>query len=215
MTHYKATREDGTDFNTGTIDYAGALGTGVPVTHPGAGTSLTDASDYLSVSTSPSDCTGFRWPCRLFVVEPVDPWTPHASDLPNKRACRSLLVVEERPPHEVFGPNGGAVVAAIERASRMTLDEVKRLGAAWDAALDAARDAARDAAWDAARDAAWGAARDAARDAAWDAARDAAWDAAWAAALALTTRDLITPDHFDTLTKPWCDVIGATWEATS
>ena len=147
VAYYKATRPDGTEFNTGTIDYAAALGTGVPVTHPGAGTSLTDASDYLSVSTSPSDCTGFRWPCRLFVVEPVDPWTPHADGLPNKRACRSLLVVEERPPHEVFGPHGEAVVAVIDRASRLTLGEVERLAAAWDAAGAAARDAARAAAW--------------------------------------------------------------------
>ena len=227
-TYYKATRENGTDFNTGTIDYAAALGTGVPVTHPGGGTSLTDAADYLSVSTSPSDCTGFRWPCRLFVVEPVDPWTPHASDLPNKRACRSLLVIEERPAHEAFGPNGEAVVAVIDRASRLTLGEVERLAAAWDAAWDAARgaawgaawDAARDAAWDAARDAAWGAAwdaaRDAARDAAWDAARDAARAAVWGAArpaawgaVAHCVRDLITPEQFELLAGPWNTVIGA------
>jgi hypothetical protein len=128
-TYWKATRTDGTDFNTGTIDYAAALGTGVPVVHPGGGTSLTDAADYLSVSTSPADCTGFRWPCRLFVVEPDAPWTPHERELPNKRACRSLLVVEELPAWQVFGPQGEAVVAVIERASRLTGDEVVRLDA--------------------------------------------------------------------------------------
>ena len=198
-TYYKATREDGTDFNTGTIDYAAALGTDVPVTHPGGGTSLTDAADYLSVSTSPSDCTRFRWPCRLFVVEPVDPWTPHASDLPNKRACRSLLVIEERPAHEAFGPNGEAVVAVIDRASRLTLGEVERLAAAWDAVWAAAWDAARDAAWDAVWDAAWAAVW----GVVWDAARAAAWGA-----VAHCVRDLITPEQFELLVGPWNTVIG-------
>ena len=49
-------------------------------------------------------------------------------------------------------------------------------------------------------------------DAAWDAAGDAAWaaagDAARAAARALLVKDKITPDQFDTLTKPWRDAIG-------
>ncbi len=194
-TYYKATREDGTDFHTGLVDYGAALTSGELVTHPsGDVRSVTgDAATYLSVSTSTSDCTGFRWPCRLFAVEPVDPWTPHATDLPNKRACLSLRVVEELPAWQVFGPNGERVVAVIDRASRLTPGEVERLDAArdaagaaawaapWAAARDAAWAAARDAAWDAAWAAAWAAARDAAWDAAWAAARDAAWDAAWAA----------------------------------
>ena len=58
-----------------------------------------------------------------------------------------------------------------------------------------------DAAWDAA-----------AADAAWDAAGDAA-DAAQVAARALVVRDLIgqhgyTQDDYDTLTRPWRQVIG-------
>jgi hypothetical protein len=32
--YYKATRPDGTDFRTGTVDYAAALASGEPVTHP-------------------------------------------------------------------------------------------------------------------------------------------------------------------------------------
>ena len=195
-TYYKATREDGTDFHTGLVDYGAALASGEPVTHPGDVRSVTgDAATYLSVSTSAADCTGFRWPCRLFAVEPVDPWTPHATDLPNKRACLSLRVVEELPAWQVFGPNGERVVAVIDRASRLTPAEVDRLVAAWDAS--------RAAAWVAARDAA----RDAARAASRDAARDAAWAAPWAA-IAETVRDLITPEQYELLAGPWNTVIA-------
>ena len=40
------------------------------------------------------------------------------------------------------------------------------------------------------------------------AARDAAWDAARDAAGALTVRDLISTERYDTLTRPWASVIG-------
>ena len=66
-TYYKATRMDGRDFRTGTVDYAAALTTGVPVMHPDPDLKA-DASRYLSVATVPTDCTGFSWPCRLFAV---------------------------------------------------------------------------------------------------------------------------------------------------
>ena len=196
-THYKATRPDGTDFRTGTIKYE----VGATVTHPSAKRVKGDPSTYLSVSTVPTDCTGFSWPCRLFEVEGVGrPLT--ATDLPNKRCFSSVRVIEERPAHEVFGPQGEQVVAVIDRADRLTAGEAKRLGAAWGAAWGAARDAA----WDAARDAALGAAARgaAAWGAAWDAARDAAWDAT----LAYLVRDLITVEQFDQLTGPWLSVTG-------
>ena len=114
-----------------------------------------------------------------------------------------------------YGTNGEAVEKIIERAKRLTEDEVQRLAEAWAvraawAAWDAARGAARDAAW--AAWAAWAAARDAVR-AAW--AAWAAWDAAWDARgavndaiLAEITRDLITPAQYDLLIGPWRTVIG-------
>src|SRR5690606_36627242 len=157
-----------------------------------------DPSTYLSVATVPTDCTGFRWPCRLFRVRGVGR-AMTATNLPNKRAFLSIDVIEELPAHEAFGPQGEFVVALIERAARLTRDEAKQLAASRDASMDASRDAARDAAWDAARVAASYAAGVAAWDAAWDAAGDAAWDAAWGAAwvaardtaMALVVRDLI------------------------
>jgi hypothetical protein len=193
-TYYKATRPDGTDCHTGTIDYGAALVSGDIVRHPAEGMVRDDASTYLSVSTEPADCTGFRWPCRLFRVEPVGK-TMTATDLPNKRACSALRVVEELPAWQAFGPNGQAVVAIIDRAGRLTDDEARRLAAA--------RVAAGEAAW-------WAVAQalDAARVAAREAARDAAWDATWAATLAELVRDLITPEQYDLLMGPWRSVVG-------
>jgi len=203
--YYKATRLDGTDFRTGTVLYQ----VGERTTHP-TSTRRTkdDPSTYLSVSTVPTDCTGMKWPCRLFAVHGVGR-AMTAKKLPNKRAFLAVDVVEELPAHQAFGPQGEHVAALIERAGRLTGDEMEQLAAAWDAAWDAAKDAARDAAGDAARYAAWAAAWAAAGDAARALVVDAAGDAAGA----LVVYDLIgrhgfTQKHYDLLVGPWESVIG-------
>ena len=146
MKYYKATRPNGTDFYTGSIDYAAACGTGEVLRHPSR-KRRDEPSTYISTSIAEADCTGFRWPGRLFRVEPVGrPMT--ATDLPNKRAVSALRVIEELPAHGLFGPQGEEVVALIERWKRMTPDEAQR--------LDVARAVARAAAGAAAGDAAWG-----------------------------------------------------------
>ena len=205
MKLYKATRPDGTDFRTGIVNYAEALKTGEVLKHP-AKRKRNDPSTYFSVSISPTDCTGMRWPCRLFRVEPVGRAIKN-DRLENKRCCSSLRVVEELPAHEALGPQGEEIAALIERCRTLTYDEAQELRAAWDAARGAARRAARDAAWDAARGAARDAARGAAWYAAWDAARGAAWGAARDAAFALISKDLITPEQFNTLYDPWRKVM--------
>ena len=221
--YFKAIRPDGGSFHDPSFKWATEVG-GV-TTHPSF-TGGGDASGYLSVSTVATDCTGFSWPCRLLVVEPVgDVFTPDVKQLPNKRAGGAFRTVEERPPWEVFGPNGQAVVAVIERTKTLTGDEARRLDAARDAVLAVARDAAWAAAWAAVRDAAWAvacdavlaaardaalaAARDAALAAARDAVRDAARTVARDAVLAVLTRDLITDEQYRTLIGPWESVIGA------
>ena len=214
-TYYKAVRTDGTDFYSGRIrwDRVGEI-----VEHPNPGSpGGEDAKGYLSVSVSPTACTGMSWPCRLFEVEPVEGapvWEP-TPDLPSKRASHAWRVVRELPAHEALGPRGVEVAAFLDLLPTLT-------SAQWDATGDAARDAARGAArfdaWDAALNAAWDAAGDAARyaaryaagDAARGAARyaaggaagSAAGDAAWDAAMALLVCDLISTDHFDVLTAP-------------
>ena len=199
MTFYKASHPDGRDFYSGTVDYAAAVG-GEPLT-----TDLDDGREFpgpgwLHLATEATACVGMRWPCRLFEVEPVGEVRRDDAH-PHKVGCRSVRVVREVDAHLALGPQGRQIAALIDRASRLTGDELERLvaalDAAWDAALDAARDAARDAAWAAAWAAAWDAARDAARD----------------AALALVVADLIgqhglTQQHVDTLLAPWRDVIG-------
>ena len=177
-TYYKATKPDGTDFYTGTINYAAALESGEVLRHPGKRVK-DEPSTYFSVSVAPADCTGFQWPCRLFRVKPAGR-TIKATDLPNKRAVSALRVVEELPAWQAFGPNGEAVAAHIERCKTLTADEVQKLTAAWDAAWDAAMAAAMAATWDAAGTAAW----------------------------ALVVRDLITPEQFDVLYGPWASVMG-------
>jgi hypothetical protein len=166
-----------------------------------------DASTYLSASTEKADCTGFRWPCRLFEVEPLPEGsfryynaetgeraklTPEGRpdgtetirvvdrgrvldglDYPHKRAALAFRVVRELDAFEALGPNGEAVAHLTERIAACTVEEIKK--------LDAARDAARDAAWGTARGAAWG------------------------TALAVLVKDKITPEQFDILTKPWRD----------
>jgi len=180
MAHYfKAVRPNGTDFWSGTIDYAAALATGEPIHHPDPRPGSRDATHYLSVATEVTNCTGMRWPCRVFVVEPDgETWAP-SSDLPHKVACTSVRVVEEVAATLALGPQSGEITALIERCTRITVTDMEKLAAARGAAWAAARDAARAAARAAARSAAWAAARDAAWDATWDATWDAAWDAAW------------------------------------
>ena len=206
MTLYKATRPDGTDFKTGTIDYGAALETGDVVRHPSPaediGHPYTWASRYLSVATVATDCIGFRWPCRLFEVEAVG--EAYRDDFySNKRRVAALRVTKELPAHEVFGPQGAEVVEIIARVKRLTEDEARRLYEAWCACDGDAWLAARTAATTSARTAAW--------DAAWSAVYPVwgtPWDTASHAALATLTKDLISEEHYNILMKPWKEVIG-------
>ena len=221
---YKATDTNGTDFYTGSVNYAAALASGEALPalsckgpFPGMG--------WYHLATVPTECVGMSWPCRLFEVEPVgDVFMDNAH--PRKIGARSVLVVREIEAHRVFGPQGEQVVALIERCRTLSGAEADRLSAAWGAVCGADRDAALDTARGAARYAAWVAAGGAAWVAAWGAAlgrrpRDAtrnAWDgvlyAVRDAAGALLCRDLTgqapgwDQDMYDLLTGPWRDVIG-------
>ena len=216
---YKATRPDGTSFQTGhagRIDYGAALVSGEVVRHP-AKRVRNVPSTYLSVSVAADDCTGASWPCRLFRVEPVGRVVAGLEASQNKRAVSALRVVEELPAHLALGPNGEQVAVFIEACRTLTEDDWGMVAAAQLAAWDAARAAAGDAARAAAQLAARAAAGAAAWAAAWDAARDAARDttqlaagaatqlAAGAAAWAIVTRDLITIAQYDILTQPFVD----------
>ena len=194
MTYWKAVREDGTDFYSGTVRWAPEQGDipaeGIAVAHPTSTAWGEDHSTHLCASTSPTDCTGFKWPCRLLEMEPVAEVHEHAG---SKVSALSWRVVRELPAMQALGPQGAAVAALIDGLRRLDAEALARLADA------------RVAAWDAV----WGAARDAVRGAAWD----AAWDAA-DATVALVVWDLITSEHRDTLTAPirtalpdlWADV---------
>ena len=143
-TYYKAVRPDGTDFYSGRVlwDRVGEI-----VEHPDPGND--DARGYLSVSVSPTDCTGMEWPCRLFVVEPVEGvpvWEPTPS-LPSKRASHAWRVLRELPAHEALGPSGVEVAAFLDLLPTLTNTQWVAARTAWVAARDATRVAAWDAAW--------------------------------------------------------------------
>ena len=205
--HYKATAPSGKDFRTGTIDYAGALASGRPVHHPSTDSMVSNLpSTYLSTSTEPAETLiGGSWPCRLFLVEPVGEVLDGLDASPYKRACKSLLVVEELPAWQALGPNGEHVAALFDRIRSLTADELTRPTAAWYATRD---NAALNAAWNAALNAALNAASNAAWDAAWHAAQPAAQPAAYAAARALLFRDKISTEHYRILTAHWSSTIG-------
>lgn len=214
MTWWKATQPDGTDFYTGTVDYAGALASGEP-TPALSGSGPFPGPGWYHLATVPTECVGMLWPCRLFEVDPVGDQVVD-SEHPHKIGCAAVRVVREVDGHVALGPQGAEVAALIARLKALTGDEVGQLGAAWLAARDslwyAAWDAAWLAAWLAARDAAWHAARVAARVA----ARSAARDAAWGAAGALVSRDLIGESPgwdqgaYDLLTRPWAHLTQPT-----
>ena len=216
MTYWKATRLNGTDFHTGTVDYAAALTSGVPVTAPVIGLANDHrfpGPKWLHMATVPTECVGMSWPCRLFEVEPADDLGEDRPRHEHKIGATAVRVLAEVDAHVALGSQGVQVAALIDRCGTLTADEVSRLNAArgaavrnWKAAWDAARDATRDAT----RGAAWKAAWDAARDATRDATRGAAWGATWG----LLLRDLIgqrpswDQDAYDALTGPWRQEIG-------
>ena len=134
---FKATRPDGTDFYSGTVDYAAALETGQPVTVDEPGGEF-PGKGWLHASPVPTDCVGMQWPCRLFVVDPVGETTTDG----RKYGAHGLRVIEERPVHEALGPQGEQVAAIIDRAARLTETESRELDAAWNAAWIPAWDAA-------------------------------------------------------------------------
>ena len=159
MTYWKATRLNGTDFHTGTVDYAAALESGVPVTAPVIGLANDHSfpgPKWLHLATVPTECVGMSWPCRLFEVEPADDLGGDRPRHEHKVGATAVRVLAEVDAHVALGPQGVQVAALIERCATLTADDVRR--------LDATRDATRDA---------WGAAR-ATRDAARYAARQLA-----------------------------------------
>ena len=209
MTYYKAVRPNGTSFHDPRFRWLPKSGPveGHVVAHPTASVVGDHAASYLSVSVSPTDCTGMEWPCRLFEVEPVDGQevtTPDPTSLPSKRASVAWRIVRELPATESLGPQGVHVAALIERDG-LTSDESQRLVAAMISVRDAVWGDAVAAVWDAARDAARSASL---KTAAFTAAFTAAMAADSDAASALVVRDIISTKHYDALTMPWRTAIG-------
>lgn len=195
---FKSVRPDGGSFNDPGFMWATEPG-GI-TEHPDFRCGSDGPAHYLSVSTVVTDCTGFGWPARLLIVEPVDEselFTPDAIFLPNKRAAGAFRTVREEPAHLLLGPQGELLVELFDSARALTLAQTSALAPAWDATRVAALGAARDAAGNASRDAVWVAALTDAGDAAAGLAlRDLVGTGAW------------TQEAYDTLTERWRTVVG-------
>lgn len=219
MTYYKAIRPNGTDFYTGTVQWvpeSGIPANGFVVNHPTSTEWEVGHETHLCASTSPTECIGFEWPCRLLEVEPASQVYEHTG---TKVSALSWRVVRELPATQALGPQGEAVAALLDGLRRLDSEALSRL-------VDIALDTALYAAWDATQIAALDAAEGAARLAARDAAQCAAWDIGQAylktttlfaiedVAGGLVTWDLLRPDQRYNLTEPiraassglWADV---------
>ncbi len=106
---YKATRPNGTDFHSGTINYAAALEAKSTIQHPNPGAvGDEDAAGYISVTDSPLDIPGASWPLRLFEVRPVGKsWKTNS--YAHKHAAHAVKVIREVSPNLVYGPEGERV----------------------------------------------------------------------------------------------------------
>jgi hypothetical protein len=200
--YYKATRPDGTDFYSGTVDYAGALEFGKRLprkSRPPTGEFACCTSDVYHAADVPTETlAGGSWPCRLFEVtgRPV-------AEEDHKYGFQSLRVLREIPAQLALGPQSEEVIALIERAKVFTSDQFRWSAVVWRRI----RPTDRDDAWRYARHMAW------------KGARVSAWGAAWAATgnggpvvgdalLALVVRDLVDSGTFKALYGPWVSVIS-------
>lgn len=112
-TYYKAVREDGYDFATGTIKYE----VGKTIKHPAP--HKRDASGYLSVTVDPTDIPGGSWPLRMLEVKARWAWKDGGS-YKNKRCTHKIKVLREVDASQYFGVNGAVVVEMIEEHNSLS-----------------------------------------------------------------------------------------------
>lgn len=212
--YYKATRPDGTDFWTGKLDYAAALGD-APITLPTVDNPKCCTDTVLHAATVPTETlSGGWWPCRLFLVEgePV-------AQVEHKLGLFSLRVVEEIDPHLALGPNGVQVARVIETARTLTTDQARAIGDKQYAELNGAHATLNgivDTTWYVAQEYARYVAQGHARIAAWYVTSDVSeninqydiWNAFKGAVRAAVVRDLISDEHYQVLAGSWESVFG-------
>jgi hypothetical protein len=207
MTCYKATRPDGRDFHSGSIDYAAVCGTGAIIRHPGARimTHISEAYGFATLRVRRGRRMVTVDPASLLTIEPQrlvrDEPATYISISVSETDCTGFAwparLFRVEPVGRIMTrltdfPSKRAVSAlrVIEElpAWRLLGPQGQEVAALIERAGELTADeiersaaawgAVRDAARTAARTAAWGAARGAARGAALDATRAAAWAAA-------------------------------------
>lgn len=216
-TFYKATRLEGTDFWTGTVNYANALG-GEPVRVPFKEQPNFWSDDVLHAFTEPTKALEFEdWPCRLFEVTGT-PVEQRGSVV----TFFELLVVREIDAHLALGPQGKEVAALLQRTKSITRREIEGLRSSYVAlsigSVDDAKHAQREAGKHSgiqptvlsAKNAAGRFVCNAVGQYSWQTAQNAVGDAISALAMRhLIGQHHFTQEHYDTLTRPWRTAIGS------
>lgn len=188
-TYFKATRENGRDFFSDSVDYAAALQSGekVRVTTPRERRYQCCTDRVLHASDAAAETLiGGSWPCRLFRVK----GRPVARE-DHKYGFRSLRVSEELPAWQALGPNGQDVTAIIKESHTLTREQRNRLESSWKIV------------WTPEWHEAINLARENARYAAWSAVRRDGYAATEIPAAAEVVRDLLTRAQYERLTMPW------------
>ncbi len=87
----------------------------------------TAAPPWIVVDRSIAGLTVARWPGRLLEVEILEPSTEQAGPRATYTRCVAVRVNAELPVSSLFGPRGTEVLKVIERARRLSQDDVELL----------------------------------------------------------------------------------------
>jgi hypothetical protein len=183
--------------------------------HSAAAETLTTAS-WPSETGRLTDLTNWR----LLQVQPVGTWYQAArQQWPYWHKARTYTVTGEAPAWEALGPNGEDVLALYELITELTPQDAERLAARWHArgqrawhtaalrrvrAIFEGRRAASEAAKRSAGAVVWGMTEGLPEQ-----TRIAANSLVEALTETLVVRDLLEPEHYATLIRPWNRALDA------
>lgn len=180
MIGWKYTRENGTDYYTGKVNYRKHIGKELKHPHPDT-TSGNACSEGFHLGKTLKGAGEYCEPKAIFKCS-YSRKDVLGEDEYKVRVSR-LRVLSEEPVWKGYGPRGRQYLKFLEELK--TIPWFENVGKAYKKPAWAKKMKTVDsrcAAWDTARDAAWDTAWNAAGNAAWDTAWDTAWNAAWNAA---------------------------------
>ncbi len=122
--YFKTLTPDGVSFNYPAIPWAIRPGDVTKRPYRVTGSGWGD----LIVSNTATGCVGTEWPARLLVVTP----TPGGAVMPLndlEAEAEAWVTVEERPGHELLGPQGAYIADLIGQLDRLTAPQARSIAA--------------------------------------------------------------------------------------